>query len=688
VEVDSPERLLRNELGWEPDAGAVLNVRAGGRRVRLRPFARRDGWTALLHEVGTRESFPDYRTRRGIARLVEARGHRALIVHAHRVQPLQVWQWIDRSRGRPGQYREQGCLAAAGDEGLRRRLGALPPACDEPTEPAPAAAALNELVAGTLLARLRRRPTLRHGLPTPQARRKRDLVAALQQAIEASDDPAWVRGAWRELRSLALLDPACGRGDRLADALAVLQRLRDACLERMRAWVDELDRARQPHRPERLADFRALLDRASDRRRYRDPDAFLRAAILEENLFGIAADPDHLRRCERRLRAAAGADAGHPPRLNLLQGETAAGIADAAQLRQALGGGPDAPARLLRLTEAAETIHRTRRILREERDGDDGDAASAPASAAAVEARLSALRAELDALAATRGPRTGLGSTDPAPRPAGHRPVHLWAEFFEVMDRGGFDLVLGESVAAAPLRVRERPGSPRPWTPVAAMTGPPATPSRPVVPDVVTRLDPGAPEHTPLRRLLGDRAPATLFLRGNAELLRLPLLAVFCSVRVPGSVILHALDAARALRDRGIPTIGGWQSPLEKEMLAFLLRGRQPVVISPARGIDPMRLPLAWRSALEAGRLLLVSRFEGRLRRPTARLAEQRNLLVAALAERTLIAHAAPGSRTYRLARQLIEWGRPVFTWEDPANAELVRLGAKPVREVGEYVGG
>jgi predicted Rossmann fold nucleotide-binding protein DprA/Smf involved in DNA uptake len=192
----------------------------------------------------------------------------------------------------------------------------------------------------------------------------------------------------------------------------------------------------------------------------------------------------------------------------------------------------------------------------------------------------------------------------------------------------------------------------------------------------VRRDSPRYPASLP--KLLGTQVPDALTLRGDLDLLERPLLAVVCSVRVPDSVILRTYDLTRALRDAGVPVIGGFQSPMEKECLDFLLRGSQPVVVCPARGIKRMRLPAAWQRGLDEGRLLLLSRFSEKRRRPTTAMAEARNRLVAALADRIFIPHAEPGGRTYKLAALALRWGKPVFTLDDPHNRDLVVLGARP----------
>ena len=70
------------------------------------------------------------------------------------------------------------------------------------------------------------------------------------------------------------------------------------------------------------------------------------------------------------------------------------------------------------------------------------------------------------------------------------------------------------------------------------------------------------------------------------------------------------------MRDAGVPVIGGFQTPMEHECLRLLLRGTQPVVVCPARGIDNMRIPRDWGTALEDGRLLVLSTLPGHGSRP------------------------------------------------------------------------
>lgn len=179
-----------------------------------------------------------------------------------------------------------------------------------------------------------------------------------------------------------------------------------------------------------------------------------------------------------------------------------------------------------------------------------------------------------------------------------------------------------------------------------------------------------------LGAILGPAAPAAVTALGDLALLDRKPLALFCSSRCPGSLIVQASDLAHALADRGAAVIGGFHTPVERACLEILLGGAGPLIVCPARGMYKT-IPAELRKPLADGRLLLLSPFDEARRRVTAELAAARNRFVAALAERVLFIHAAPGGRTETLAREVIGWGKPVYALAHPADAALMDLGAR-----------
>lgn len=179
-----------------------------------------------------------------------------------------------------------------------------------------------------------------------------------------------------------------------------------------------------------------------------------------------------------------------------------------------------------------------------------------------------------------------------------------------------------------------------------------------------------------LAKHLDRHAPARLFALGNLDILQTKPLALFCSRKCPGNLILQTYDLAQKWRDQGVTVIGGFHSPMDRECLNILLRSPHPVIICPARGL-PRRIEPEFKRPLAEGRLLLLSAFPDSIKRPTEETACQRNRVVAALAHRIFIAYAAPDSQTEFFAREVLGWGKPVYTIGNEANRSLIAVGAK-----------
>lgn len=197
----------------------------------------------------------------------------------------------------------------------------------------------------------------------------------------------------------------------------------------------------------------------------------------------------------------------------------------------------------------------------------------------------------------------------------------------------------------------------------------------------ITQIDTNYPKR--LKDYLKTDTPETIWIRGNINLLpgrntnlNGDLWALFCSSKCPGEIILKAHDLAQKFKETDTPTIGGYHSPIEQECLRVLLRGAQPILLCPARSIEKMRPQQAWKDALAEERLLILSIFENR-HQSTVALANQRNAFVAALADKICIAHAAEDSKILEFARMVVSWGKPVFTFDTPANKSLFELGVQ-----------
>ncbi len=181
-----------------------------------------------------------------------------------------------------------------------------------------------------------------------------------------------------------------------------------------------------------------------------------------------------------------------------------------------------------------------------------------------------------------------------------------------------------------------------------------------------------------LNRYLTNSAPEVLTVIGTPAILRNKSLAVFSSAKCPGKIILKTYDLMRDLRDKGVTVISGFHSPMEQECLNILLKGKQPIIICPARNIEGMRIKAEYKKPLEDGRLLLLSPFKDKQNRISSERALERNRFIAGLADKIFIPYAAPNSKTEQFCHDLIRWNKPIYTINSEANKNLLALGIQP----------
>lgn len=119
---------------------------------------------------------------------------------------------------------------------------------------------------------------------------------------------------------------------------------------------------------------------------------------------------------------------------------------------------------------------------------------------------------------------------------------------------------------------------------------------------------------------------------GNIELLKLNKTGFLCSQKIPANIVLKSYDWAIKMRDEGKCVISGFHSKIEKDILHYLLKGKQPIIIALARGLKKEIEP-ELRKPLKDGRLLIITPFDSSVARVTKETAEIRNCLILQFAD-------------------------------------------------------
>lgn len=143
---------------------------------------------------------------------------------------------------------------------------------------------------------------------------------------------------------------------------------------------------------------------------------------------------------------------------------------------------------------------------------------------------------------------------------------------------------------------------------------------------------------------------------GNIELLKLPKTAFLCSRKVSATAILKCYDWAIEQREKGNCIISGFHSQLEKDVLHYLLKGKQPIILALARGLKEKIEP-EFIEPIEQGRLLIITPFNKSVKRVTEQTAQIRNNLMVDLANQIMVGYASKGGKIEELLRGV---GKPI----------------------------
>ncbi|MCH5241519.1 MAG: hypothetical protein J1F67_03725 [Muribaculaceae bacterium] len=134
---------------------------------------------------------------------------------------------------------------------------------------------------------------------------------------------------------------------------------------------------------------------------------------------------------------------------------------------------------------------------------------------------------------------------------------------------------------------------------------------------------------------------------GNQELLKWHKIAFFASSKTKSNSVLPTLDWATEIAKReDVAVCSGFQSPLEMEILPYLLKGKCGIIIGLNRGIYK-KTPQKFLDAYNSGRILFISLQNDNIIMPSKANAEKRNLHLASIADEIVFSSLNPRSSLF-----------------------------------------
>ena len=284
-----------------------------------------------------------------------------------------------------------------------------------------------------------------------------DIEKFAQDVIAESEGPELVRAFWKALASVSILDPTCGSGAFLFAALNILEPMYTACLEAMQGFLDDLKRSHRKHHPEKMSDFRKVLEQV---REHASERYFILKSIMVSNLFGVDIMEEAVEICKLRLFLKLVAQLDSYDQIeplpdidfNVRAGNTLVGFTSLKEIRKAFTIRVGGQGRMIygeeeeelgRIEEDAEIADRAFRKFREMQTQQDMDASEFSDAKSELRKRLDGLRDELDCyLAGEYGIKTDNQTAYERWRDS-HQPFHWFVEFFGIMRNGGFNVIIG-----------------------------------------------------------------------------------------------------------------------------------------------------------------------------------------------------------------------------------------------------
>ena len=102
--------------------------------------------------------------------------------------------------------------------------------------------------------------------------------------------------------------------------------------------------------------------------------------------------------------------------------------------------------------------------------------------------------------------------------------------------------------------------------------------------------------------------------------------------------------------------ISGFHSQIEKDVLHYLLKGKQPIILALARGLNG-KLEPEFEEPLEQGRLLIITPFNKSVKRVSSQNAQTRNQIMITIADQITIGCVRSGGHLELLLNGI---GKPI----------------------------
>jgi type I restriction-modification system DNA methylase subunit len=278
-----------------------------------------------------------------------------------------------------------------------------------------------------------------------------DIKQFALDCLENCPDPEFILHFYKSLagdgkkrKPISILDPTCGSGAFLFAALNILEPLYEACLQRMKEFIDEAPKGKYKFFEEILVRVHAP--------QHPKQEYFIFKSIILNNLYGVDIMHEAVEIAKLRLflklvstvepdyqKPNLGLEPLPDVDFNIRAGNTLLGYTSEKEIEDALGGQLDFDNDLEKIKEKCDVVARTFARYKELQLEYGKDYMDFFQAKAELKQRLEELNDQLNLLLHKQTTDMNYDQWF-----ATHQPFHWLAEFYEIVhERGGFDVIIG-----------------------------------------------------------------------------------------------------------------------------------------------------------------------------------------------------------------------------------------------------
>lgn len=266
----------------------------------------------------------------------------------------------------------------------------------------------------------------------------------VQDVVENTNDPDFLRHFYKALNSITIIDPTCGSGAFLFAAMNILESLYESCIQRMENFVAEASKGKYKFFEETLAQVKCP--------EHPNLQYFIYKSIILRNLYGVDIMKEAVEIAKLRLflKLVATVEANYrKPNLgleplpdidfNIRSGNTLVGFATEAELQKGLRYTLDGAVAKPIIDEKCDVVAKAFSRYKEIQLTYGDDYVHFREAKENLNSRLKELNHELNQLLHKQ-----YAAVPYQKWLQSHQPFHWFAEFYEIVHfKGGFDVIIG-----------------------------------------------------------------------------------------------------------------------------------------------------------------------------------------------------------------------------------------------------